>query len=104
MIQSGASQNRHTLPRWNRIKTAEQLGEFNSVKKLSLPKDIGSDSLPELLEQWKTEKNLPLAIEIISASKFSKHDENISAILEYAKTATSNISDAPPLLKEFQLT
>lgn len=101
MIQSGASQNRHTLPRWNRIKTAEQLGEFNSVKKLSLPKDIGSDSLPELLEQWKTEKNLPLAIEIISASKFSKHDENISAILEYAKTATSNISDAPPLLKEF---
>lgn len=101
MIQSGASQNRHTLPRWNRIKIAVELGEFDSARKPSHPTYATQDNLPDLLEQWKTEKNLPLAIEIISAYKFSQHDEDISSILEYAKTATSTISDVPPLLKEF---
>lgn len=97
MIQSGASQNRHTLPRWNRIKIAVELGEFDSARKPSHPTDATQDDLPDLLEQWKTEKNLPLAIEIISAYKFSQHDEDISSILEYAKTAASTISDVPPL-------
>ena len=80
MIQPGGQSERHALPRWSGIQTAKNLGELASAK---LPtaeqQNIGKETFQELLLQWKTEKNLPLAMEIISTAKLIQAEEDISA-------------------------
>lgn len=103
MIQSNPDRERHTIPRWNSIKTAQSLGELSSVKTgngKAFPD--AQQQLKKLLEDWKTEKNLPLAIEIISTTKFIQNAENdIGDIVSYAEKTVSEMSAPPTPLYEF---
>lgn len=101
MIQSGNQKERHALPRWSSLNTAKKLGEMSPTKEKKIPSSgINDQELIELLGEWKQEKSLPLAVEIISASKLSTSDEDISEVLIYAQNAAEEIKESNPLLKE----
>lgn len=101
MIQNGNKKERHALPRWNSIETAEKLGELGSARIIRQPQhSFSASELTGLLGEWKNEKNLPLAVEIISAAKLSQSEEDISDVVQFAKKAILNIQDTNPLLKE----
>ena len=104
MIQNTNQKERHTLPRWNSLENAKKLGELSSsrVPKATPMYSEGQDFIG-LLQQWGTEKSLPLAVEIISAAKFSSRDDDISDVVEYAQNAIKNIKDDNPLLAELLL-
>lgn len=100
MIQAGNQTERHVLPRWSSIKTATKLGELTPAKIAQQNAVSSNDELSELLNQWKYEKNLPLAIEIISTARLWQSDEDLLEIEQYAKKAVSGMSHIPDLLKE----
>lgn len=100
MIQAGNQKERHTLPRWNSIKTATALGELAPTRDANrVPMSFG-DELSELLNQWKFEHNLPLAVEIISTARVLQSEEDVSEIERYAKEIVSSMPQIPSLLKE----
>lgn len=101
MIQSGNQKERHALPRWSSLNTAKKLGEMSPTKAKTIPSSgVNDQELIELLGEWKQEKSLPLAVEIISAAKLSMSDEDISEVLIYAQNAAEEIKENNPLLKE----
>ena len=104
MIQNTTLQERHTLPRWNSLANAKKIGELSPVKvssgTLHIPEEYDLDNL---LQQWNEEKNLPLAVEIISAAMLSSRQDDISAVEDFARSAVTNLSDDNPLLAEFLL-
>ena len=101
MIQTDNQKERHTLPRWNSLEIAEKLGELDSGKVTSgVATAPLKFELNDLLDEWRIGKNLPLAIEIISAAKFSDASNDISEIVEYARKASEGLGEATPLLKE----
>ena len=100
MIQPGGQSERHALPRWSGIQTAKKLGELASAKRPTAEQqNIGKESFQELLLQWKTEKNLPLAMEIISTARLIQAEEDISAIVEFAKESALSAETDTSLLK-----
>lgn len=100
MIQPGSESERHALPRWSGIQTAKKLGELASAKLPTVEQqNIGKGSLQELLLQWETEKNLPLAMEIISTARILQVEDDISSIVEFAKDAALTVESDTPLLK-----
>lgn len=100
MIQPGGQSERHALPRWSGIQTAKKLGELASAKLPTVEQqNIGQGSLQELLLQWENEKNLPLAMEIISTAKLLQAEDDISKIVEFAKDAAHSVESDTPLLK-----
>lgn len=102
MIQPGMSDTRHTLPRWNALDVSMALGEMNSYS--STPKTPLQDSeveLEQLLSEWKYEKNLPLAIEIIAISKFTRSNIDISDVRNYAMRLKADGTDLPALVQQF---
>lgn len=104
MIQSGASENRHTIPRWNESQVANALGETSSfhVKKDGVFQDVaaGQEQLHTLIHEWELEKNLPLAVEIISESLLVENELNIDHIRQYVLHQISQMDYVPDLLKE----
>lgn len=101
MIQSGNQKERHALPRWSSLNTAKELGEMSPTKEKAISSSgLDDRELVELLGEWKQEKSLPLAVEIISAAKLSMSDEDISEVLIYARNAAAEIKESNPLLKE----
>lgn len=102
MIFEGTQKERHTVPRWNSIKTAENLGELSSHLVTKENKhNAFCDVLDELLIEWNKERSLPLAIEIISYVKLSGNTTNISEVIDYACRTISQLDAIPPLLNEF---
>lgn len=101
MIHANPGQERHTIPRWNSIKMAEKLGELSPAKSTtSSSEHLPNPSLDYLLEDWKEEKNLPLAIEIISTAKFTNNPALIDDVVLYAKNTISKMEHVPKLLHE----
>lgn len=101
MIQSGNQKERHALPRWSSLNTAKKLGEMSPTKaKVPSPSSQDNQSLIELLGEWKQEKSLPLAVDIISAAKLSMSDEDISEVVTYAQNLAEEIKESNPLLRE----
>lgn len=102
MIQSDDFVERHTIPRWTSIETAKELGELSSFRqqlnKSTLSEDI-NEQLEKLLFEWANEPSLPLAIEIISAAKFSDNSTDIQQVLDYAIQALKGIDSPPIFLK-----
>lgn len=104
MIHANPGKERHTIPRWNSIKTAEKLGELSPIKSNNTSSDsIQHNSLDTLLDDWKVEKNLPLAVEIISTAKLTGNQTSIDDVMSYATTAISEMDNVPKLLKEIIL-
>ena len=101
MIQNTTQKERHTLPRWNSLTNAQKIGELSPLKvssgTLQIPEEYDLDNL---LRQWKEEKNLPLAMEIISAAVLSSRQDDISEVEYYARTAVSDLAADNPLLAE----
>ena len=100
MIQPGISNIRHTIPRWNTTNTSIALGEMDSYN--TAPKETIQDQtvvLEKLLDEWKQEKSLPLAVEIISTSKFAGDSIDISDIKYYITNLKSSGIDLPVLVK-----
>lgn len=102
MIKANLEKERHTVPRWNSIYMAEKLGEFssNTIKQKTFS-PVSNEYLEVLLNDWKKEKNLTLAIEIISTVRLTNNDKNIDDIIEYAKNKISSIEHPPKLLIDF---
>lgn len=102
MIQPGMSGARHTIPRWNALNTSMILGEMDSYSVAPKnPIQNCETELEQLLSEWKHEKNLPLAIEIISASKFSESDINISDVRDYIVRLKLDGVNLPDLVQQF---
>lgn len=102
MIQPGMSDTRHTLPRWNALDTSMALGEMDSYR--STPKNplqYSDVQLEQLLSEWRYEKNLPLAIEIITASKFTKTPIDISDVRNYVMRLKLDGTVLPVLVQQF---
>ena len=104
MIHVGDGSERHAIPRWSRIDVAKTLGETSPV--LYLPKQESliqsqTDHLHFLLQEWKTEKNLPLALEIISSKQMMDTDIDIHEISQFALQKVSKMDHPPVLLCEF---
>lgn len=101
MIQPGIPNTRHTIPRWNAINTSFALGEMDSYN--TTPKNPIQNqtaALEKLLDEWKREKSLPLAVEIISTSKFVGDNIDISDIRCYIANLKSSGIDLPVLVKQ----
>lgn len=96
------AKERHTIPRWNSINLANRLGELNSAGTYEPNSITGyGENLEQLLDEWKTEKNIPLAVEIISTVKISKIDYNIDDIICFLKTSLRGVESIPPILSAF---
>lgn len=100
MINANIEAERHTIPRWNSIYVSEKLGEMSALKESKSNPDtsILKKQLSELLEDWKHEKNITLASEIISTAHAFNSDENIEDVIQYARKKIEQSSDAPKLL------
>ena len=98
MIRSGREKERHTIPRWNSIETGQQLGELDPINYREDNHDFET-SVEVLLNEWKNEKTLPLAIEILSESDLTNSSADISEIIDYVKTKVQNKSGEVPLVK-----
>lgn len=102
MIKSNMEKERHTIPRWNSIYMAEKLGEqSSSIVKNEHREIVPKSYLKTLLDDWENERNLLLAIEIISNARLSNSSENLSDILEYAKHEILYLENVPDLLREY---
>lgn len=96
-----SEKERHTIPRWNSLKMAGKLGELSPTQTGHTNLLLSQDTvLSSLLMDWKTERNLPLAVEIISTANLAHSKEDISDVILYAQKAIANISDVPSLLKD----
>lgn len=100
MINANIEAERHTIPRWNSIYVSEKLGEMSALKESKSNPDtsILKKQLSELLEDWKHEKNITLASEIISTAHAFNSDENIEDVIQYARKKIEQSSNAPKLL------
>lgn len=92
MIQNEDNRDRHVVPRWNSIGVMLD----NKELKPSLNKNIEEKSLDDdleiLLDEWKHEKSLPLAVEIITSSElrgFSDFSDQVNHIKEIVDTTES---------------
>jgi len=103
MLTSNSDTERHTIPRWNSIETAERLGELAPLKKNNQHSMNAAVVLDDLLAEWRVEKSLPLASEIISNSRITGSEEDISQVIDYAREKISEIKEVPALLKELIL-
>lgn len=101
MIQSGNQKERHALPRWSSLNTAQNLGEMSPTKtSQGSPPTTDHNRMAELLGEWSREKSLPLAVDIISTAKLSASDLDLSDIVMYARHAVDGIKESTPLLQE----
>ena len=101
MIQAENHMERHTIPRWLNMEIASKLGEMESSRKKEPERSLpAGTTLSELLEEWKIEKNLPLAIEIIAANELNSenHSDQLFEIKEFARSRLQNIERVPPAL------
>ena len=100
MINANIEAERHTIPRWNSIYVSEKLGEMSALKvsKSNPDTSIFKKQLYELLDDWKREKNITLASEIISTAHAFNSDENIEDVIQYARKNIEQSSSAPQLL------
>lgn len=102
MIKANPEKERHTIPRWNSINMAEKLGELSPIKtKHNNTNRVSESSLDLLLNNWKSERNLTLAIEIISTTRLTNSKKNIDEIIDFAEKAVSELNDTPKLLVDF---
>lgn len=103
MIQAEVQSERHAIPRWSRIRTSISLGEMDSYKKREPPKRYpsASDNLQKLLDEWHRNKNLPLAVEIISESRLTCSTVDIGEVAEYVKTLVRQNEKIPFLIRQF---
>lgn len=99
MIQRGEQEDRHVIPRWNGIDTAVKAGELNPVSVKSKEKIIHSNNLDYLLYEWKSEKSLPLAIEIVTADDSSDNYNSVEQ-REYIKEIIRNNYYLPKSVSE----
>lgn len=104
MIQAGDNSERHTIPRWNSIEIANSLGETSPVRissnQLVTVKNEDLEHLKSLLITWKNEKNLPLAVEIITVAETIGEDNAIQDVKQYAKSKVTKMENPPFLLLE----
>ena len=103
MIQSGDNRERHTIPRWNSVYVSNVLGETSPIRKhVEQPQIINAEKehLRELLLEWKLEKSLPLAMEILPIGKMTGEEDIVKEIREYALQRVKQIEHPPALLLE----
>ena len=103
MIRTCVADKRHIIPRWNSTDVANALGETSPLCRVEQPQFIVKETehLLSLLHDWKLEKNLPLAIEIISSSKIIKNTQiDISEVEQYARQHINRMNNAPVLLRD----
>ena len=100
MINANIEAERHTIPRWNSIYVSEELGEMSALKisKHEPNTDLLEKQLNELLDDWRYEKNITLASEIISTARAINYKENIDDVIQYVRKEIEQSGNAPKLL------
>lgn len=101
MIQTANAKERHTIPRWNSLNMANRLGELAPVSAPGHNDGTNwGEELPHLLDEWKEEKNIPLAIEILSTVEMTRSDIPIDDVVSYLKSSLSSMDYVPPMLSD----
>lgn len=104
MIQSSNSGSRHIIPRWSDIRVANILRETTSLQKNDeLMADIAASDLnyyESLLAEWRDNKSLPLAIEILTCSNLIECETDVSDVRAYAVRQLSTMDAVPELLRD----
>lgn len=101
MNQTANAKERHAIPRWNSLNMANRLGELSPVSAPSHSDGTNwGEELPRLLDEWKEEKNIPLAVEILSAVEMARSDIPIDDVISYLKSSLSTMDNVPPMLSD----
>lgn len=103
MIKSGEQSERHNIPRWNSVFIADITGESNPLKYKDKSELICEEKkhLEKLLIDWKSEKSITLAVEIISCNRILDNSYDIAMVEDYINTKINGCNNIPQILIDF---